>query len=330
MRIVLLGAPGSGKGTQAQRLVARHGIPQISTGDLLRAAVAAGTELGRRAKQAMDAGRLVEDEIVLGMIRERLAQPDAAAGFILDGFPRNLVQAQALEAMLAALGKPLDALVQLEVDPAELVRRISGRRSCRDCGRVFNIYTAPPGAADAVCPKTGSAHELFQRPDDTEATVAERLRVYEEQTRPLIDFYAQRGRLQVIDAHGEVDEVTGRLEAALAKARAPAGEPARSRPLKQRIARKRAAKKAVRASSAPARSRGAARRKSVRRKSGRKAAAATGRPARRAARKSAGNSRGPTARRKTPVRSRTVRRVKSRARSSPARTRSKRAARRHR
>src|SRR6185312_12004205 len=130
MRIVLLGAPGSGKGTQSQRLVQRHGIPQISTGDLLRAAVANGTELGLKAKEAMDAGRLVEDEIVLGMIRERLAEPDTRDGFILDGFPRNLAQARALDEMLAELGQPLDSVVQLEVDYGELTRRISGRRSC--------------------------------------------------------------------------------------------------------------------------------------------------------------------------------------------------------
>src|SRR5579872_4139609 len=208
MRIILLGAPGSGKGTQAQRLVEQHGIPQVSTGDLLRAAVARGSDLGLKAKAAMDAGKLVEDSLVLGLIRERLAESDARAGFILDGFPRNLPQAQALDALLAELGQPLDAVVQLEVAPHELVRRISGRRSCADCGRVFNLLTAPPptGAA-AICPKTGAPHRLMQRPDDNEATVAERLRVYAEKTAPLIDFYRARGLLRVIDAHGGVDEV---------------------------------------------------------------------------------------------------------------------------
>jgi adenylate kinase len=217
MRIVLLGAPGSGKGTQAHRLAERSGIPQISTGDLLRAAVARGTELGLKAKAAMEEGRLVEDSLVLGMIRERLAEPDARAGFILDGFPRNLVQAAALDGLLAELKQPLDAVVQLEVDPAELVRRISGRRTCADCGRVFNVLTSPPptGAA-AVCPKTGAPHRLMQRPDDNEATVAERLRVYEEKTRPLIAFYQARGLLRVIDAQGELDTVTQRLGQALA------------------------------------------------------------------------------------------------------------------
>src|SRR2546430_13381873 len=215
MRIVLLGAPGSGKGTQSQRLVKEHGIPQISTGDLLRAAVANGTPLGVRAKEAMDAGKLVEDEIVLGMIRERLAEPDVAQGFILDGFPRNLAQAHALDALLSELAQPLDAVVQMDVDYGELMRRISGRRTCADCGRVFNLLTCPAQAQTETCPKTGKPHRLFQRPDDNEATVAQRLKVYDEQTKPLIDFYRSRGLLRVIDAEGDVEEVTRRLEQAL-------------------------------------------------------------------------------------------------------------------
>jgi adenylate kinase len=215
MRIVLLGAPGSGKGTQSQLLQQRAGIPQISTGDLLRAAVARGTELGRQAKGAMDSGRLVDDALVLGMIRERLAEPDTARGFILDGFPRNLAQAHALDGLLDTLGQPLDAVVQLDVDYGELVRRISGRRTCADCGRVFNLLTSPPTGADAVCQKTGAPHRLMQRPDDNEATVTERLRVYEEKTRPLIDFYRGRGLLRVINAEGGVDEVARRLAEAL-------------------------------------------------------------------------------------------------------------------
>ena len=216
MRIVLLGAPGSGKGTQAQRLIERAGVPQISTGDLLRAAVARGTELGKQAREAMDSGRLVDDSLVLGMIRERLDEADTRRGFVLDGFPRNLAQAHALDRLLDSLGKPLDAVVQLEVDPAELVRRISGRRTCADCGRVFNVFTAPPtGKSDEICPKTGAPHRLIQRPDDNEATVAERLRVYDEKTLPLIDFYRARGLLRVIDAKGGVDEVSRRLGHAL-------------------------------------------------------------------------------------------------------------------
>jgi adenylate kinase len=216
MRIVLLGAPGSGKGTQSQRLVQRLGIPQISTGDLLRAAVAKGTELGRQAQEAMDGGRLVDDSLVLGMIRERLREPDARRGFILDGFPRNLAQAHALDHLLEALRQPLDAVVQLDVDYGEIVRRISGRRTCADCGRVFNLLTsAPQRGANARCPVSGEPHRLVQRPDDNEATVTERLRVYDEKTRPLIDFYRARGLLRVINAEGEVDTVTRRLAQAL-------------------------------------------------------------------------------------------------------------------
>jgi adenylate kinase len=216
MRIVLLGAPGSGKGTQSQRLVQEHGIPQISTGDLLRAAVAKGTPLGVRAKEAMDQGRLVEDEIVLGMIRERLAEPDVANGFILDGFPRNLMQADALDSLLNELGQPLDAVVQMDVEYSELLRRISGRRTCADCGRVFNLFSTPAEQIETEkCPKTGEPHKLFQRPDDTEETVAKRLKVYEEKTKPLIEFYRKKGVLQSINAQGDVDEITQRLEAAL-------------------------------------------------------------------------------------------------------------------
>jgi len=217
MRIVLLGAPGSGKGTQSQRLVEHYAIPQISTGDLLRAAVAKGSPLGMKAREAMDAGRLVDDEIVLGMIRERLAEPDVLGGFILDGFPRNLAQAHALDALLRELGQPLDVVVQMEVEYGELVRRISGRRTCSDCGRVFNMFN-PASAAQAQgepCPKTGAAHRLFQRPDDNEQTVTRRLEVYEKQTKPLVDFYRKQGVLRSIDAQGDVDEITRRLEAAL-------------------------------------------------------------------------------------------------------------------
>jgi adenylate kinase len=270
MRIVLLGAPGSGKGTQSQRLVERHGIPQISTGDLLRGAVARGTELGIKAKEAMDAGRLVDDDIVLGMIRERLGEPDAEAGFILDGFPRNIAQAKALDSLLGELGKPLDTVVQMDVDYGELTRRIAGRRTCSNCGRVFNLLTCPPGQAEKeTCPKTGGPHQLFQRPDDNEATVAERLKVYDEKTKPLIDFYRERGILRSIDAEGDLAEVTERLEKALgasldasaksgraARAAAHGGstKPRRSggqkaaakkAPVKKTAAKKVAAKKAV-------------------------------------------------------------------------------------
>jgi adenylate kinase len=273
MRIVLLGAPGSGKGTQAQRLVERAGIPQISTGDLLRAAVARGSELGRQAREAMEGGRLVDDALVLGMIRERLGEPDTRRGFILDGFPRNLAQAHALERLLEALGQPLDAVVQLEVDYRELVRRISGRRTCADCGRVFNMLTSPPAAGE-LCPKTAAPHRLTQRPDDNEATVAERLRVYDEKTRPLIDFYRARGLLRVIDAEGHVDEVTRRLARALG---APLRAPRRT---SGASTAKAAASKRASAGAARARSGGTARRKRSSLRSRSKPAAKTARVAR--------------------------------------------------
>jgi len=205
-----MGAPGSGKGTQSQRLVERFGIPQISTGDLLRSAVARGTEYGLRAKAAMDAGMLVVDEIVLGIIRERLAERDTERGFILDGFPRNFAQAQALSSLLSTLGKPLDAVVLFEVDYGEIVKRISGRRSCKQCGRVFNIHTAPPGSAPH-CDRCDDQPTLVQRADDEEATVRRRLEIYEQQTRPLADYYTAQGLLRTIDANASVDDVTGRL-----------------------------------------------------------------------------------------------------------------------
>lgn len=216
MRIAFLGAPGSGKGTQAQRLMDRYRIPQVSTGDLLRAAVANATPLGLKAKEAMDAGKLVADEIVIGMLKERLARDDAAGGFILDGYPRNLSQAQALDALLADLGKPLDAVVLFEVPKDELVRRISGRRTCRHCGRVFNVFSSPPAKGER-CPKSGGGHDLFQRPDDNEQTVAQRLEVYEQQTKPLVELYGGRGLLERIDATGQLEEVTARLRDALEK-----------------------------------------------------------------------------------------------------------------
>lgn len=258
MRIVLLGAPGSGKGTQAQRLVERARIPQISTGDLLRAAVARGSELGRQAREAMDSGRLVDDSLVLGMIRERLGEADARKGFILDGFPRNLAQAHALERLLASLGKPLDAVVQLEVDYGELVRRIAGRRTCADCGRVFNVLTCGPVDKDHErCPKTGAAHRLIQRPDDNEATVAERLRVYDEKTLPLIDFYRARGLLRVINAEGDVDEVTRRLTQALG-ARSSRAAPATRATARRRARSSSARRKPTRPKPARARTKPAA------------------------------------------------------------------------
>lgn len=212
MRIVLLGAPGSGKGTQAKRLSERYDIPQIATGDLLREALASGSELGRRAKEAMDAGRLVSDDIVLGIIRERLSRPDAERGFILDGFPRNTSQAEALDKLLDKIKQPLDAALLLDIDPDTLIQRLTGRLTCPQCGRVYNIYTHPP-RLDNQCDRDGS--ELVHRSDDNESTIENRLRVFEAHTRPVIDFYDERGKLIKVDAEGEIDEITKRIRKAL-------------------------------------------------------------------------------------------------------------------
>jgi adenylate kinase len=214
MRIVLLGAPGSGKGTQAQRLVARLGIPQISTGDLLRSAVARGTPLGLRAKAAMDAGALVADDIVIGIIRERLKEADAAQGYVLDGFPRNLAQARALTTMLESIKAPLDAVVVFNVDYSEIARRIAGRRTCPNCGAIYNVHDeATRGITN--CRNCAPAPLLTQRPDDNENTVSRRLSVYDEQTLPLIEHYRAQGLLRAIDAMGSVIEVESRLRSVL-------------------------------------------------------------------------------------------------------------------
>jgi adenylate kinase len=201
-----MGAPGSGKGTQSQLLVEAHGVPQISTGDLLREAVAQRTELGVKAKAAMDAGKLVEDATVLGMIRERLARPDATKGFILDGFPRNIAQAEALEKMLKEMRQPLEAVVLLNLDLKILFKRLTGRRICEGCGRVFNIYTSPSGVTPH-CDKCGDTHRLIQRPDDREEVIGKRLEVFEAQTKPLIKYYQDKGLLRVVDADADVNTV---------------------------------------------------------------------------------------------------------------------------
>ena len=213
MRIVLLGAPGSGKGTQAKKLVADYGYPQVSTGDLLRDAVARGTEYGLKAKAAMDAGQLVSDDIVLGILKDRVAQPDAAAGFILDGFPRNLAQARMLEEVLAELGQPLDAAVLMDLDFDVLFKRLTGRRSCKNCGRIYNIYFLPV-PADGRCESCGG-EEFVHRADDKEETIGRRLEVYRNETAPLVDYYRELGKLQVVDADGSFAEVYSRLVAAL-------------------------------------------------------------------------------------------------------------------
>jgi len=212
MRIVFLGAPGSGKGTQAKRLMEEHGLPQVSTGDLLRAAVAADTALGRRAKAAMDAGELVTDDIVLGIIAERLAQEDCKGGFILDGYPRNLQQARDLEPVLAEIGQSLDTAVLLDVDMDILMKRLTGRRTCSATGQLLNIYYSSQEELDA-CTEAGG--ELVQRADDNEETIARRLKVYREQTEPLIDFYRDAGLLKTVAGEGSIEEIYARLKSTL-------------------------------------------------------------------------------------------------------------------
>jgi adenylate kinase len=209
MRLVLLGAPGSGKGTQAQRLRDQKGIPQVSSGDLLRDAVARGTDLGKRAKAAMDAGELVSDEIVLGLIRERLCRPDAANGFILDGYPRNVAQAGALDRLLAELGQPIDAVVLMSVDEKALFMRLTGRRTCPQCGKVFNVYSSPSARGEHCDnPEHGVEPPLLkQRDDDKEEVIGNRLKVYTAQTSPLIEHYNARGLLKTVNADQPVDRV---------------------------------------------------------------------------------------------------------------------------
>ena len=212
MRVVLLGAPGSGKGTQAKKLEADRGIPQISTGDMLREAVAAGTRFGAKAKETMAAGKLVSDEIVLGILSERLARDDAADGFILDGFPRTRKQAEDLEELLDELGVPLDAAVLMDVDLEHLMKRLTGRRTCSRTGKLLNIYFSPREEIDE-CLNAGG--ELIQREDDNEETIRSRLDVYREQTEPVIDYYSERGKLRTIDAEGTIEAIYERLKEAL-------------------------------------------------------------------------------------------------------------------
>ncbi len=213
MRIVLLGAPGSGKGTQAKKLMADRNIPQISTGDMLRAAVVSGTRFGQQAKAVMDAGNLVSDDIMLGIISERLAEADAADGFILDGFPRTKQQALDLEELLDQMGTPLNAAVLMDVDFEILMKRLTGRRTCSLTGKLLNVYFSPQEELDEC---TNAGGELIQREDDNEKTIGNRLDVYRQQTEPLVDFYKKRDKLKTIGADGSIDEVYERFQQALA------------------------------------------------------------------------------------------------------------------
>ena len=210
MRLILLGPPGAGKGTQSQRLVEKLGIPQLSTGDMLREAVKAGTEVGLKAKAVMDAGNLVSDEIVNAIVSERIDQPDAAKGFILDGYPRTLVQADAVEQMLADKGLLLDGVIELEVDDNVLVERISGRYSCAKCGTGYHDTNHKP-RVPGVCDKCGST-EFKRRPDDNAETVRTRLEAYYKQTSPLIGYYYAKGKLRKVDGMADMDDVTASIE----------------------------------------------------------------------------------------------------------------------
>ncbi|MEU3453351.1 adenylate kinase [Micromonospora sp. NPDC006766] len=212
MRLVLVGPPGAGKGTQAEFIAAHLSVPKISTGDIFRANVSQGTALGVEAKRYMDAGKLVPDEVTINMVRDRLAEPDASEGFLLDGFPRTTPQAAALDKLLADLGTALDLVLELVVDDDEVIRRLSGRRTCRGCGKIWHVEFDAT-TRDGICDRCGG--ELFQRDDDKPETIAARLREYAEKTAPLVDYYGAQGKLVGIDATGPVEDVTVRAIDAL-------------------------------------------------------------------------------------------------------------------
>ncbi len=208
MKLVLLGAPGAGKGTQAKKLIEKYSIPQISTGDILRKSVADGTALGVEAKSYMDKGELVPDSVVIGLVKERLAQDDCKKGYILDGFPRNTSQAETLDNVLAEMSHPLDVALSVDVDKDDLMKRLTGRRTCKGCQQMYNVHFSTPDK-DGICDKCGG--ELYQRDDDQEETIKNRLDVYEQSTAPLIDYYGRKGILKSVQGVGNIDEIFNKI-----------------------------------------------------------------------------------------------------------------------
>ncbi len=204
MNLILLGPPGAGKGTQAQRMVERYHLPQISTGDILRAAVKGSTPLGTKAKGFMDQGQLVPDEIVIGIVEERLKEEDCHPGFILDGFPRTIPQAEALQPILTKIRKTIDQVINIEVESEELIRRLTGRRTCKNCGAMFHVHFQPP-KTEGICDRCGGT--LYQRGDDKEETIRTRLKEYEKQTAPLIEYYRDKKTLRSIQGVGGPDQI---------------------------------------------------------------------------------------------------------------------------
>ena len=239
MRIVMLGAPGSGKGTQAKLLVEKYKLPQISTGDMLREAVAEGTTLGRQAKASMDVGQLVSDDIVLSIIKERVTRPDARKGFILDGFPRNLQQAEAMDQLLTALGRPLNLALLVAVDVDALIQRLVGRRTCLSCGQMYNVFYAPPHI-EGRCDACGG--RLRHRGDDNEETIGNRLRVFETHTLPVIEYYKEQGMLRTVQGVGEISDIFKAVTKIMEDVRASAKNETRTDAIRAAFAKHRAGK----------------------------------------------------------------------------------------
>lgn len=212
MRLIFLGPPGAGKGTQAKMLIERYGIPQISTGDILRAAVKEGTPMGKKAKEFMEAGKLVTDDIVIGIMQDRLKEKDCEKGFILDGFPRTVAQAEALDNMLKELNMPLDKVLALTVPDEELLKRLTGRRTCKSCGQMYHVFFDPP-KKEGICDKCGC--ELYQRADDNEETIKNRLSVYHSQTSPLLEYYNKKGLLREIEGTSSPENIFKEIIAVL-------------------------------------------------------------------------------------------------------------------